>query len=56
MRPGNYQCFGGAAGNMRITLTGSRWNEFYAAALPDGRVGISSKPNGRPYYMICERR
>lgn len=56
VRPGNYQCFGGAAGNMRITLTGNRWNEFYAATLPDGRVGISSRPDGRPYYMICERR
>ncbi|HEX8240940.1 MAG TPA: hypothetical protein VF574_14490 [Allosphingosinicella sp.] len=56
VRPGNYQCFGGAAGNMRITLTGNRWKEFYAAALPDGRVGLSSRPNGRPYYMICERR
>jgi hypothetical protein len=56
VRPGNYQCFGGAAGNMRITLTGNRWKEFYAAPLPDGRVGLSSRPNGRPYYMICERR
>jgi hypothetical protein len=56
VRPGNYQCFGGAAGNKRITLTGNRWKEFYAAPLPDGRVGLSSRPNGRPYYMICERR
>jgi hypothetical protein len=53
---GNYQCYGGAAGNMRITIRGGRWNEFYAEALPDGKVGISSKPNGRPYYMVCERR
>ena len=56
VQPGNYQCYGGAAGNMRITLQGNRWNEFYAAPLPDGRVGISSRPDGRPYYMICERR
>jgi hypothetical protein len=56
VRPGNYQCSGGAAGNMRITLTGNRWNDFYVAPLPDGRVGISSRPDGKPYYMICERR
>ncbi len=53
---GNYQCYGGQAGNMRITLQGNRWNDFYAEVLPDGRVGLSSRPNGRPYYMICERR
>lgn len=53
---GSYQCFGGQAGNMRITLQGNRWNDFYAELLPDGRVGLSSRPNGRPYYMICERR
>ncbi len=53
---GNYQCYGGAAGNMRITIRGGRWNDFYAETLPDGRVGISSRPNGRPYYMVCERR
>jgi hypothetical protein len=53
---GNYQCSGGAAGNMRITINGGRWNEFYAKTLPDGRVGLSKQPNGEPYYMICERR
>lgn len=53
---GNYQCYGGAAGNMRITITGGRWQGYYAERLPDGRVGLSSQPNGRPYYMICERR
>lgn len=53
---GNYQCYGGAAGNMRITISNGRWNGFYTALLPDGKVGISSKPNGRPYYMVCERR
>jgi hypothetical protein len=53
---GSYQCYGGAAGNMRITITGGRWNDYYAETLPDGRVGISSQPNGRPYYMVCERR
>lgn len=53
---GNYQCYGGAAGNMRITITDGRWQGYYAETLPDGRVGISSQPNGRPYYMICERR
>ena len=53
---GNYQCYGGAAGNMRITINGGRWNEFYAKTLPDGRVGLSKLPNGEPYYMICERR
>lgn len=54
--PGNYQCYGGDAGNMRITLNGARWNGMYAAVLPDGRVGLSSRPNGTPYYMVCERR
>jgi hypothetical protein len=53
---GNYQCYGGAAGNMRITIRGGRWNEFYAAAIPGGKVGISSRPDGKPYYMVCERR
>lgn len=53
---GNYQCYGGAAGNMRITINGGRWNGFYAKTLPDGRVGLSKVPNGEPYYMICERR
>jgi hypothetical protein len=56
VQAGNYQCYGGQAGNMRITLKGNRWNDFYAERLPDGRVGISSRPNGRPYYMVCERR
>lgn len=56
VQPGNYQCYGGAAGNMRITLKGNRWNDFYAERLPDGKVGLSSTPNGRPYYMVCERR
>ncbi len=53
---GNYQCYGGAAGNMRITIRGGRWNEYYAAAIPGGKVGISSRPDGKPYYMVCERR
>jgi hypothetical protein len=53
---GNYQCNGGAAGIMRITIKSGRWQDFYAEPLPDGRVGLSSRPNGRPYYMICERR
>jgi hypothetical protein len=52
---GTYRCSGGAAGNMRITITGGRWNGYYAETLPDGRVGISSQPNGRPYYMVCQR-
>ena len=56
VRPGNYQCYGGPAGNMRITLDGSgRWNEFYARTLPDGKVGITGRP-GAPAYMVCERR
>ena len=54
--PGNYQCYGGPAGNMRITLTGERWNDMYAKALPDGKVGLSSKPNTTLFYMTCERR
>ncbi len=53
---GNYQCYGGSAGNMRITIRGGRWNEFYAASIPGGKVGISSRPDGKPYYMVCERR
>ena len=52
---GNYQCYGGAAGNMRITISRGRWQGYYAAVLEDGRVGISSQPNGTPYYMVCER-
>ena len=53
--PGNYQCYGGTAGNMRIRLTGPRYNGAYAVPLPDGRVGLSMRPNG-PFYMTCERR
>lgn len=53
---GNYQCYGGSAGNMRIAIRGGRWNEFYARAIPGGKVGISSRPDGKPYYMVCERR
>ena len=50
--PGNYECYGGQAGNMRIKLTGPRYNGAYAVALPDGRVGLSFRPNG-PFYMTC---
>ena len=53
---GNYQCYGGQAGNMRITIKGGLWQGFYAEALPDGKVGLSSRPDGKPYYMVCERR
>ena len=53
--PGNYQCYGGAAGNMKVKLTGPRYLGSYAVPLPDGRVGLSNKPNG-PFYMTCERR
>ena len=53
---GNYQCNGGPAGNMRITVKGGRWQNYYVETLPDGRVGISSTPNGKPYYMVCEKR
>jgi hypothetical protein len=53
--PGNYQCYGGAAGNMRIRLAGPRYNGAYAVPLPDGRVGLSYRPGG-PFYMTCERR
>ncbi|HEX8261494.1 MAG TPA: hypothetical protein VF547_01320 [Allosphingosinicella sp.] len=53
--PGNYQCYGGAAGNMRVRLTGPRYNGAYAVPLPDGRVGLSYRPGG-PFYMTCERR
>jgi hypothetical protein len=53
--PGNYQCYGGSAGNMRIKLTGPRYNGAYAVPLPDGRVGLSFRPGG-PFYMTCERR
>lgn len=53
---GAYQCYGGQAGNMRITIRGGRWNEFYAQSIPGGKVGISSRPDGKPYYMVCERR
>lgn len=53
--PGNYQCYGGPAGNMRVRLTGPRYNGSYAVPLPDGRVGLSNRPTG-PFYMTCERR
>ncbi len=53
--PGNYQCYGGAAGNMRVRLTGPRYGEAYAVPLPDGRVGLSNRPGG-PFYMTCEKR
>lgn len=78
---GNYQCYGGSAGNMRlvfrgagqyaneqgragaytmsganITFTTGPWEGFFGELLPDGKVGLSSRPNGRPYYMTCERR
>lgn len=53
--PGNYQCYGGTAGNMRVRLTGPRYGEAYAVPLPDGRVGLSMRPGG-PFYMTCERR
>jgi hypothetical protein len=53
--PGNYECYGGPAGNMRIKLSGPRYGEAYAVPLPDGRVGLSYRPQG-PFYMTCERR
>jgi hypothetical protein len=53
--PGNYECYGGQAGNMRVKLTGPRYLDSYAVPLPDGRVGLSYRPNG-PFYMTCERR
>lgn len=53
---GNYQCYGGAAGNMKISINAGRWQGYYAETLPDGKVGISSRPNGSPYYMVCEKR
>jgi hypothetical protein len=53
--PGNYQCYGGPAGNMRVTLTGPRYGEAYAVALGNGKVGLSMRPTG-PFYMTCERR
>lgn len=53
--PGDYECYGYQAGNMRVKLTGPRYNGAYAVPLPDGRVGLSNRPNG-PFYMTCERR
>ena len=52
--PGTYQCYGYEAGNMRIRLTGPRYLDAYAVPLPDGRVGLSYRPDG-PFYMTCER-
>jgi hypothetical protein len=81
VRPGAYQCYGGSAGNMKlsfqgpgryaneqgkvgaftqegpkIAFTSGPWEGFFGEVLPDGKVGLSSKPNGRPYYMTCERK
>lgn len=78
---GNYQCYGGSAGNMKltfrgpgqyaneqgsagayamngvdITFTSGPWEGFYGRVLPDGRVGLSSRPNAGSYYMTCERK
>ena len=78
---GNYQCYGGSAGNIKLTFRGAGadaneqgkagaytmdgakitfttgpWAGFFGELLPDGRVGLSSRPNGRPYYMTCERK
>lgn len=55
VQPGNYLCHGGEAGNMRITLTGNRWNGSYAEVQPDGRVTLSNTPGARA-NMICERQ
>lgn len=55
LQAGNYLCHGGDAGNMRITLTGPRWNGSYAEVQPDGRVTLSYSPHARA-YMICERQ
>jgi hypothetical protein len=52
---GTYQCYGYEAGNMRITLNGPRYGDAYAVPLPDGRVGLSMRPDG-PFYMTCERQ
>lgn len=79
---GNYQCFGGTAGNLRLTFgpgntyanaQGSRgryslrpsgqmqfdtgpWAGFYGRSLGNGRVGLTSTPDGTFYQMTCDRR
>jgi hypothetical protein len=53
--PGTYQCYGYEAGNMRVNLSGPRYGDAYAVPLPDGRVGLSNRPDG-PFYMTCERQ
>lgn len=79
---GSYQCYGGAAGNMRLSFTGpgryandkgktgaytsgeggritftsGPWAGFYGRVLPNGKVGLSSKPDTKSYYMLCERK
>lgn len=81
-RPGNYQCFGGSAGNMKLRFGGGNsysneqgatgsykfrpsgqmefvsgpWKGFYAKTLGNGRVGLTSKPDGTFYQMTCDPR
>lgn len=81
-RPGNYQCFGGSAGNMKLRFMGRNsyaneqgasgtykfrpsgqmefvsgpWKGFYAKSLGNGRVGLTSRPDGTFYQMTCDPR
>lgn len=55
----NHQGKSGAytvSGSGAIAFTSGPWSGFYGQVLPDGKIGLSSRPNGRPYYMVCERR
>jgi hypothetical protein len=82
LKAGTYQCFGGAAGNMKLRFgpgatyaneqgakgvyimrpsgqmqfTSGPWKGFYAKTLDNGRVGLTSKPDGTFYQMTCDPR
>jgi hypothetical protein len=43
----------GAGG--RLAFTSGPWAGFHGRVLPDGKVGLSSKPDTTTYYMVCER-
>lgn len=79
-RPGLYQCYGNAGGNMKLRFTGGTgyaneqgsagqfkmrpsgqlefvsgpWKGFYAKDLGNGRVGLTSRPDGTFYNMTCD--
>ena len=59
--PGRYANEQGKAGaytqdGPKIAFTSGPWEGFYGEVLPDGRVGLSSRPNTSSYYMTCERK